>query len=57
MASSNTTASVPQLPNPHTPMAFLPPELAYQVTIAMYILIGSLGVSDFSAHDFRLTDP
>ncbi|KAJ3506387.1 hypothetical protein NLJ89_g6892 [Agrocybe chaxingu] len=36
--------SAPQLPNPNTPMAYLPPELAYQVTIAIYILVGSLGV-------------
>ncbi|KAJ3505279.1 hypothetical protein NLJ89_g7503 [Agrocybe chaxingu] len=26
-----------QLPNPHTPMAFLNPELAYQLTIAIYV--------------------
>ncbi|KAF8154826.1 hypothetical protein B0H34DRAFT_718046 [Crassisporium funariophilum] len=41
MASSD---GAPQLPNPFTPMAFLPPELAFQVTISTYILVGSLGV-------------
>ncbi|KAJ3489007.1 hypothetical protein NLJ89_g11566 [Agrocybe chaxingu] len=33
-----------QLPNPFTPMAFLPPDIAFQVTVASYILVGSLGV-------------
>ncbi|KAF9567211.1 hypothetical protein CPC08DRAFT_617773, partial [Agrocybe pediades] len=41
MASNET---IPQLPNPFTPMAFLPPDIAYQVTVASYILVGSLGV-------------
>ncbi|KAJ7452763.1 hypothetical protein B0H11DRAFT_1741721 [Mycena galericulata] len=39
MASFNVSA----LPNPLTPMAFLPPELAYQFTIGVYILVGTLG--------------
>ncbi|KAF8898069.1 hypothetical protein CPB84DRAFT_1748075 [Gymnopilus junonius] len=39
--ADNATA---QLPNPLAPMAFLPPDIAYQVTIASYILVGSLGV-------------
>ncbi|KDR73162.1 hypothetical protein GALMADRAFT_125223 [Galerina marginata CBS 339.88] len=34
----------PQLPNPFTPMAFLPPDIAFEVTVASYILVGSLGV-------------
>jgi hypothetical protein len=33
-----------ELPNPFTPMAFLPPNIAFQVTIATYILVGSCGV-------------
>jgi len=33
-----------QLPNPTTPMAFLPPEIAYQVTISAYIIVGTMGV-------------
>jgi hypothetical protein len=33
-----------QVINPNTPMAFLPPDLAFQVTIASYILVGSSGV-------------
>ncbi|KDR73143.1 hypothetical protein GALMADRAFT_72738 [Galerina marginata CBS 339.88] len=41
---SGNATDVPQLPNPLTPMAFLPPDLAFQVTIAIYILVGSLGV-------------
>ncbi|KAF9043113.1 hypothetical protein BJ165DRAFT_1529231 [Panaeolus papilionaceus] len=33
-----------QIINPQTPMAFLPADLAFQVTIASYILVGSSGV-------------
>lgn len=33
-----------QLPNPFTPMAFLPPELAYQTAVTTYIVVGMLGV-------------
>ncbi|KAF8876780.1 hypothetical protein CPB84DRAFT_1795603 [Gymnopilus junonius] len=33
-----------QLPNPYTPMAFFPPDLAYEVTIASYVAVGSLSV-------------
>jgi len=42
MASASDVAS--QLPNPSTPMAFLPPELAWQVTVSTYVLVGSLSV-------------
>ena len=31
--------------NPLAPSVFLPPEVAYQVEISKYILIGTLGVS------------
>ncbi|KAF9045139.1 hypothetical protein BJ165DRAFT_1602816 [Panaeolus papilionaceus] len=52
-------AAVPQLPNPTTPMALLPPDLAFQVTISSYILVGSCGVLvwdllDNITSDFRL---
>jgi len=36
-----------QLLNPSTPMAFLPPEIAYQVTISVYIVVGAMGVCVF----------
>ncbi|KAF4609851.1 hypothetical protein D9613_010431 [Agrocybe pediades] len=39
-----TNGTIPALPNPFTPMAFLPPDLAFQVTISTYILIGSCGI-------------
>ncbi|KAF9045141.1 hypothetical protein BJ165DRAFT_1528051 [Panaeolus papilionaceus] len=47
------------LPNPLTPMALLPPDLAFQVTISTYILVGSCGVLvwdilDNLTGDFRL---
>ncbi|KAF9462208.1 hypothetical protein BDZ94DRAFT_1309855 [Collybia nuda] len=38
----------PQLPNPFTPMAFLPSDLDYQQTMSTYVLIGTLGVGDAS---------
>ncbi|KZP11067.1 hypothetical protein FIBSPDRAFT_1051000 [Athelia psychrophila] len=40
---SSSTASL-QPPNPYTPMAYLPPELAASQEIAAYIYIASLGV-------------
>ncbi|KAF9553164.1 hypothetical protein CPC08DRAFT_697996 [Agrocybe pediades] len=33
-----------ELPNPLTPMAFFPPNLAYQVTVAQYVLVGCTAV-------------
>ncbi|KAJ3513407.1 hypothetical protein NLJ89_g2970 [Agrocybe chaxingu] len=36
-------AKMPALPNSSTPMAFLPEQLAVQVTISTYILVGTLG--------------
>ncbi|KDR72732.1 hypothetical protein GALMADRAFT_228998 [Galerina marginata CBS 339.88] len=33
-----------QLPNPLSPMSFLPPDLAFQVTISIYIFVGALAV-------------
>ncbi|KAJ6465767.1 hypothetical protein C8R45DRAFT_1173402 [Mycena sanguinolenta] len=38
MASFN----VSELPNPLTPMAFIPPEIAHQLQIEIYILVGTL---------------
>ncbi|CAA7262416.1 unnamed protein product [Cyclocybe aegerita] len=40
-----TTAGPPPLPNPFTPMAFLPPDLAYQSTISVYLSVGTLSPS------------
>ncbi len=44
MASNST---VEPLPNPNTPLAFLPPEIAYQTSVAIYVLSGGLGVSAY----------
>jgi hypothetical protein len=33
------------VPNPMTPLAFLPPDPAYRIEIARYVLVGTLGVS------------
>ncbi|KAF7360663.1 hypothetical protein MVEN_00798000 [Mycena venus] len=32
-----------EIPNPLTPMAFFPPDIAYQVQISLYIVLGTLG--------------
>ncbi|CAA7262445.1 unnamed protein product [Cyclocybe aegerita] len=48
-----TTAPPPPLPNPFTPMAFLPPDLAYQYTISTYVYVGTLGVT--ISMDLRLS--
>ncbi|KDR73194.1 hypothetical protein GALMADRAFT_724171 [Galerina marginata CBS 339.88] len=37
-------SNISELPNPFTPMAFIPPELAFQITIATYVLVGSVSV-------------
>jgi len=42
---ANTTAdALPLLPNPLTPMAFLPPEIAFELTLLKYVFVGTLGV-------------
>jgi len=43
MSSTNGT-SLPQLPNPYTPLAFFPPELAYEVSVSIYTFVGTLTV-------------
>ena len=44
MASGSDGISPP--PNPTTPLAFLPPDLAYQLTITTYLFVGATAVSD-----------
>ncbi|KAJ3504167.1 hypothetical protein NLJ89_g8081 [Agrocybe chaxingu] len=41
----NSTTSTPVLPNPFTPMAFLPPDIAYQNMVATHVYVGTLAVS------------
>lgn len=43
--SMSSPKSNETLPNPDTPLAFLPPEAAYQTSVAVYILVASLGVA------------
>ncbi|KAJ7466249.1 hypothetical protein B0H11DRAFT_1733394 [Mycena galericulata] len=50
---------VSELPNPLTPMAFIPLELAYQFTISVYILVGTLGAYIWDIlsnlqHDYKI---
>ena len=44
MSFTNET-SLPGLPNPDTPLAFFPPDLAYEVSVSIYTFVGSLTVS------------
>ena len=44
MTSTNGTFQ-PELPNPDTPLAFFPPDLAYEVSVSIYTFVGSLTVS------------
>jgi hypothetical protein len=55
MATSNTSIS---LPNPFTPLAFLPPDIAGQVQAMIYITIATTAVSiglqiDLPLHSHR----
>lgn len=57
MSVNSSTATGPQampdplanplaaLPNPFTPLAFLPPKVAHQLTITLYILVGAVTAS------------
>ncbi|KIJ41531.1 hypothetical protein M422DRAFT_31730 [Sphaerobolus stellatus SS14] len=42
--SNGTTPAIPVLPNPFTPLAFLPPDIARETAVAGYVLVGTLGV-------------
>ncbi|KAJ3506391.1 hypothetical protein NLJ89_g6894 [Agrocybe chaxingu] len=57
--ANGTDMAMPNLPNPFTPMAFLPPDVAFQATIATYVLVGAASVLlwDILSHlvdDYRL---
>ncbi|PPQ73277.1 hypothetical protein CVT24_009932 [Panaeolus cyanescens] len=41
---SDNPPQLSDLPNPFTPMAFLPPDEAFQIAIATYIIVGSTAV-------------
>lgn len=45
MTSTATNGTSPELPNPNTPLAFFPPDLAYEVSVSIYTFVGSLTVS------------
>jgi hypothetical protein len=38
----------PSLPNPETPLAFLPPTLASQFEVSRYLLVATCGVCTFT---------
>ena len=45
MSSTNGTSPPPELPNPYTPLAFFPPDVAYQVSVSIYTLVAALVAS------------
>lgn len=49
-----SNASVPQLPNPFTPLAFFPPEAARQTTVFYYVSVGALAVSFIAIAQWNL---
>ncbi|KDR69376.1 hypothetical protein GALMADRAFT_77419 [Galerina marginata CBS 339.88] len=38
------TTTLPELPNPFTPMAFVPPDLAWKITVSSYMNLASLAI-------------
>ncbi|KAF5327556.1 hypothetical protein D9619_004285 [Psilocybe cf. subviscida] len=44
MAYTFMNATMPALPNPLTPMAFLPQDVAQQITVSLYVLSGTTSV-------------
>ena len=40
-----TNSTLPPLPNPFTPLAFLPPTLADQFQTSVYLFVGTFAVS------------
>ncbi|KAF9044987.1 hypothetical protein BJ165DRAFT_1474700 [Panaeolus papilionaceus] len=56
---STMSEQLPALPNPFTPLAFLPPELALQTTNSIYVLVGACAVFvwdilDNISNDYKL---
>jgi hypothetical protein len=47
-----TNSTMPSLPNPFTPLAFMPPDLAEQFQAEIYITIAALSVSLYAGHTF-----
>lgn len=48
MQDPNMVDPLASLPNPFTPMAFLPPNVAEQLTICIYIMVAAVTASDSS---------
>ena len=57
MSSTNGTSPPPELPNPYTPLAFFPPDVAYQVSVSIYTLVAALvaSISVFFSSSFFLS--
>lgn len=56
MSAMASGSPVPQLPNPLTSMAWLPPETAHQLLVGHNMLFGALGVCITDIHFFTHSD-
>ncbi|KAF8954564.1 hypothetical protein BDZ97DRAFT_1676531 [Flammula alnicola] len=54
--SANFSSATPQLPNPLTPMAFIPPDIAFQMTMTTYVLVGTMGALTWETVNSLLAD-
>ena len=45
MANNSLDSLAPLILNPLTPMAFLPPQFGFELTLLKYVFVGTLGVS------------
>ncbi|KAF8956571.1 hypothetical protein BDZ97DRAFT_1925371 [Flammula alnicola] len=54
--AANFSSGVPQLPNPLTPMAFIPPDIAFQLTMTTYVLVGTMGALTWETVNALLAD-
>jgi hypothetical protein len=45
MMSVAGALNISKLPNPTTDLAFLPPEVAHEVQVGRYVMVGTLGAS------------
>ena len=45
MSNDSLDSLAPLILNPLTPMAFLPPQFGFELTLLKYVFVGTLGVS------------
>jgi hypothetical protein len=53
MATTSNDSTLPPLPNPFTPLAFLPPKLANEFQAIAYVYVATLAVSKAFRNFFK----